>query len=156
MAADKFSPEDMGFQSDRDIEGIFERDGVFTEELELQTLARLSWMLTRHRSAFLVLASELGIDPVTAAKLSTAQSVLSREFADFVSIGINANHAVPTPQHPLDETFNELVDAITEPRDYEHAAETLRPVRNLMDDLLCGSDEELLHKLEQLRSAGES
>lgn len=156
MAVDEFSPDDMGFLSDTDIEGIFERNGVFGEELETQTLARLNWMLTRHRAAFLVLARELGVDPVTTAKLSSAQSVLQTEFADFVSVGIDAEHAVPTPQHPLDETFNELADAITEPTGYEHAVETLGPVRTLMDNLLCGSDEFLLHQLGQLQKSEES
>lgn len=150
MASDAPQPQASDFLSDTELEDVFEREKVFAEELESQTLARLDWMLTRHRAVFLVLAHELGVDPTTAAKLSTAQVYLSRTFSDFVSIGIDTEHGSTPMQHPLDDVINDLVNDVTEPS-FETAVETLGPVSQLMNELINGSDEELLHRLERLR-----
>lgn len=151
MASDESSPQEIGFLSDKDIEDTFEREKVFTDELENQTLARLSWMLTKHRAAFLVIAHELGVDPDIAAKLSTAQVFLSRQFADFVSIGLDAAHDATSVKHPLEEALDELSDEITEPGGMQKAVESLAPVGDRMTVLVCGVDEELLHSLERFR-----
>ena len=151
MASEGSLPEKSGFLSDKDLEDIFKRDKPFGTELEPQTIARLDWMVTRHRAAYLVIASELGIDLETASKLSTAQHILSRYFTDFVSTGIDAEHNVPLIKHPLDEVMNDLVDDITEPRGFESAIDTLGPVIARMNEVLNGTDEALLHSLDQLR-----
>jgi hypothetical protein len=147
MAMDESASEEIGFLSDRDLEDIFEGDNVFSSELESQTIARLDWLTTRQRAIFVLVMTELNIDPVTAAKLSYIQHMFSDRFSDFVSTGIGAEHDTPPIKHPLDDVINELVDGITEPHGFENAAGELGPVGHIATELLGLSDEQLLHRL---------
>lgn len=98
MTTDGTHPSEENFPSNQYLEDRFEERWPFGAEAEPQTRARLNWMLTRHRAVFLVIAHELGIDPVVAAKLSTAQVFLSRDISDFVELGLDIEATEEPPK----------------------------------------------------------
>jgi len=136
--------------SDTDLESFFERDRPFSSELESETMARVEWMLTRHRAAFLAIALEQGINPSIAAQLSIAQTQLERVFYDFVSIGIDEDAAVMPIKHPLDQAYNDTVNAIVENKILAGETQKIIDTRTRVAELLYGTDEDLLHTLESV------
>lgn len=152
MNEEKQPGEVSGLLSEEDIYGLFSSYKPFASELEIQTLGRLTWLVTRQAAIFLIIAHEQTRDPLIASILSSALATLALEIDSFVSEGIDAEAAVEPIQHPMQQAIQNAINAVREPEGSTNVTQIIE-VAKRSSELFHGSDEDILHLLNKLRPA---
>jgi hypothetical protein len=144
---------DMGFESEEELELIFETDKPFSEETAEQTIGRLLWLTVRRRAELLLYMLDHNIPLEHAAKVIVGYDEIQVEYYDFILVGLGKSRQDARLEHPMEAPIDSLVDSIVRSTGATGGVTGIMDVTEILSDLIQLTDEDLIHRLQGLKDS---